>query len=70
MSAAQQMRRAAVAVALAAGSGALGGWYADQDPVRIARQEADIREAGLFRLPDGGLVMRVRCGAAPPAKAV
>lgn len=70
MSAAQRMRRAAVAVALAAGSGAMGGWYVDQDPVRVARQEADIREAGLFRLSDGGLVMRVRCGAVPPAMVV
>lgn len=68
------LRRIAAA-ALAAAAGARGqvggaGWHSDVDPVRIARSELDIREAGLFRLSDGGLVLRVRCAASPPGPSV
>jgi len=70
MCATQRVRRAACLALIAVGAGASDGWYADQDSVRVVRPELDIREAGLFRLSDGGLVLRVRCGTVPPSKAL
>lgn len=70
MSATRQMCRVAIAVVWAVRSCALAFWHADHDRIRIVRPEADIREAGVFRLTDGGLVLRVRCSAVPPANAL
>ncbi len=60
------MTAAMAGIAVAAGAQSPeAGWHADIDVGRIANTGLDIREAGLFRLADGSLVARVRCGAAP-----
>ncbi|MCX7817709.1 MAG: hypothetical protein N2652_00585 [Kiritimatiellae bacterium] len=65
------MRRIVATALLAVGPvAASAGWYPDHDTVRVSRAEADLREAGLFRLPDGTLVMRIRCGSAPPSRSL
>ncbi|MBM4153444.1 MAG: hypothetical protein FJ221_00225 [Lentisphaerae bacterium] len=64
---------AASALVLAAGAGAQApeaGWQVDVDTVRVANAALDLREAGLFRLADGSLVVRVRCGAVPAPESV
>jgi len=61
-------RWAACALALAAT--AMARWVSDSETGRVARPELDLRQAGLFRLPDGGLVLRVRCAALPPTGAL